>query len=342
MKKNPSRLVVLLLIGIVLMAGISILVGSVPLGLNSIRHIFLSRIKGLEIPAHLTGMDTIIFVLRIPRTILMLLTGAALACSGASYQGLFRNPLADPYLIGVSTGAGLGAVIAMSINWPYSSLSTLMTPMFAFGAAILTVIIVFRLGRINGFASTTGLILAGVAVNAFASSLTSVWMLISSRELRSSLSWMLGGMVATGWDQIKIVTPLIFLGLAGQYLFSHQLNVLQFGDEQAANLGVSVKKVRLWVILFSTLTTAAAISFSGIIGFIGLIVPHVIRILIGGDYRKLLPISMLGGAFFLLFADILSRVILAPQELPVGIITAMIGAPFFLWLLNKTKRQGIV
>jgi iron complex transport system permease protein len=230
-------------------------------------------------------------------------------------------------------------VIALSIEWPYSTLGTLMTPILAFLAAILTVGLVFKLGNLGGFKSTTGLILAGVAVNALASALTSTWLLLGKRDIRNSLSWMLGGMVSSGWDPIKIALPLVAIGLTGQFLLSHQLNVLQFGDEQAANLGVQVRKVRLLIIFFSTLTTATVIAFAGIIGFIGLVVPHIIRILVGGDHRQLLPLSMLGGAFFLLFADILARVVLAPQELPVGIITAMTGAPFFLWLLNRTRKE---
>ena len=341
MRRSASRLGIFLLIGIFVMSIAGIWVGSVPLDISQVWDILKYRITGGDLPAELAGTDRILFVLRIPRTIMMLLTGAALACSGASYQGLFRNPLADPYLIGVSTGASLGAVIAMSVQWPYTKWGTMMTPILAFVVSLLTVWVVFKLGKVSGITGNTGLILSGVAVNSFITAVTSVWMLFSHRELRTSFSWMLGGMTVNGWEPIKIVIPFILIGIIGQFLLSHRLNVLQFGEEQAVNLGISVHKTRIRIVFFATLTTAAAISFSGVIGFVGLIIPHVIRILTGGDYRKLIPLSALGGAFFLLLADVIARVIIAPQELPVGIITAIAGAPFFLWLLNRNTGREI-
>lgn len=314
---------------------LSICLGSVPVPLRDLLNIIRSFFMGRPVPDELRGTVTILLLLRLPRTVMMLLAGAALGCCGASYQGLFRNPLADPYLIGVSAGAGLGAVISISV--PHAS--AWITPIFAFGFGLAAVGAVILLGNVHGTAPITGMLLAGIAVNALASAATNGWMLLSGEELRKSFSWMLGGGGIAGWNEVKLAAPLILISILGQYCYAYPLNVLQFGEEDAAQLGISVKNVRLGLILFSTLGVAAAISFSGIIGFIGLVVPHILRLLIGGDYRRLIPLSALGGAFGLLLADILARMILAPRELPVGIITALIGAPFFLWLLKHSSGE---
>ena len=342
-KGNRVRyLGIILTVFLLVVIGISVFVGSVPFRAEDILQVIHLKISGGEIPRDLTSLEKILFSLRIPRTLLMTFIGAALACSGASYQGLFRNPLADPFLIGVSSGASLGAVISMSVHWPYSQIGLWMTPILSFLFALITVILVFYLGRIGGALNTNGLILSGVAVNAFASAITYSWILISNNEVRHSLSWMLGGIYQSGWDPFIIVVPIMLIGMAGQWFLAYPLNILQFGDEQASQLGINVHQIRRRIIFFSTLTTAAAISFSGIIGFVGLIVPHMIRLVSGSDYRKLIPLSILGGAFFLLTADVISRLIIAPQELPVGIITAITGAPFFLWLLQRSKHKDVL
>lgn len=281
----------------------------------------------------------ILFDLRLPRTVLVMLTGAALSGSGAAYQGLFRNPLADPYLIGVASGAGLGAVLAMSIRWPYSTLGLLAVPLAAFAAGLLTVLIVYSLARVGQSVPTSNLILAGVAVSSFATALTSFLMLRSSGELRRALVWMLGGSNLSGWQPVLALLPYLAVGLSALLAMGHALNVLQFGDEQALQLGLPVTKVRALVVLAASLTAAAAVAFSGVIGFVGLIVPHIMRLLWGSDYRRLLPLSMIGGAALLLGADVLARVVMAPQEVPLGIITSLAGAPFFLWLLRRSRQQ---
>ena len=283
---------------------------------------------------------TIVWDIRLPRTVLIALAGAALGGSGAAYQGLFRNPLADPYLIGVASGAGLGAVIAMSIHWPYSFWGLLAIPMAAFLAALLAVLIVYTLARVGRTVPTTNLILAGVAVSSFATSLTSFLMLRSTGEVRRALGWLLGGSSQSGWTAILAILPYLVIGL-GILLFSgHALNLLQFGDDQAQQLGLDVTRTKTLLLVSASLATAAAVAFSGIIGFVGLIVPHIIRIWHGADYRRLLPLSIITGASALLMADVLARVVLAPQEIPVGIVTALAGAPFFLWVLRRSKNQG--
>ncbi|MCZ2120814.1 MAG: iron ABC transporter permease [Anaerolineales bacterium] len=289
------------------------------------------------------GAETAVAILwkiRLPRTALVLLTGAGLGISGASYQGLFRNPLADPYLIGIASGAGLGAVVAMSFQRSYSFWGLFIVPLTAFVTALLTVALVYAIARIGHTVPTTNLILAGVAVSSFATSLTSFLMLLSSDEMRRALGWLLGGSIQNGWTSILAILPFIALGVITLLSSGYALNLLQFGDDQAQQLGLNVTRTRTLILIAASLVTAASVSFSGIIGFVGLVVPHLMRMWVGADYRKLLSLSLVGGAFVLLIADVISRVILAPQEIPVGIVTALAGAPFFLWILRRAKNQG--
>ena len=341
MKKTTKPFAILLLICLSAVFLTGILFGSVSISIRDFAAVLKAHITNLPIPASLRSTDTILFMLRIPRMVMMCLAGAALAGSGACYQGLFRNPLADPYLIGVSSGAGLGAIIAMSISWQYSKLSAFMVPLFSFVFAIITVFLVFNLGRMGGYLNITGLLLAGTAVNALASALSSVWILVSGLEIKRSFSWMLGGGGIAGWDRILFTAPLILIGILGQLRYAYPLNILQFGEDQAIQLGIPVNKVRIQLIIFATLTTSAAIACTGVIGFVGLIVPHLLRILCGNDYRHLIPLSAVGGALMLSLSDILARVLLAPQEIPVGVITAVTGAPFFLWILNRSNQAKV-
>jgi iron complex transport system permease protein len=282
---------------------------------------------------------TILFDIRLPHTILIALTGAALAGSGTAYQGLFRNPLADPYLIGVASGAGLGAVVVMARDWPTTLFGFYTVPAAAFLGALLTVAIVYWIARLGKTVPVTTLILAGVAVSSFATALSSFFMLYSESELRRAIAWLLGGAALSGWSPVIAMLPYVVIGL-GVLLFSgHQLNVLQTGEEQAQQLGLPVERIKLFLIVAASLAAAAAVAFSGMIGFIGLIVPHALRLIWGGDHRRLLPLSILGGAATLLLADLLARMVFAPEVIPVGIITAIAGVPFFLWLLRRTKAQ---
>jgi iron complex transport system permease protein len=283
---------------------------------------------------------TILLDIRLPRTILIALVGAALAGSGATYQGLFRNPLADPYLIGVASGAGLGAIVAMSIRWPYGTLGLFAVPFAAFLASLLTVYLVYTFAHIGRTVPTTNLILAGVAVSSFATSITTFLMLRSSGEVRRAIGWLLGGVSLVSWDVTLVLIPYLAVGMTMLVLTGYSLNLLQFGDDQATQMGLNVRRAKFIIIIASSLVTAAAVSFAGIIGFVGLIVPHIVRIWWGVDYRRLIPLSILGGASVLLIADVLARIVLAPQELPVGIVTALAGAPFFLWVLRRAKNQG--
>jgi iron complex transport system permease protein len=313
---------------------LSLAIGSVFIPLNELLRVLIGTTDNQT-------FSTILWDIRLPRTALVALVGAALAGSGAAYQGLFRNPLADPYLIGVASGAGLGAVFAMSLQREYTPLGLLMIPLAAFLASLLTVYLVYLFAHVAATVPTTNLILAGVAVSAFATSLTSFLMLRSpAGELRRALGWLLGGVSLVGWSYTLALIPYLAIGLTALVLNGYALNLLQFGDDQAIQMGLNVRRVKVIIIVAASLVTAAAVSFAGIIGFVGLVVPHVVRIWWGMDYRRIIPLSIICGAGALLFADILARIILAPQELPVGIVTALAGAPFFLWVLRMAKNQG--
>lgn len=327
---------ILLLLAVLL----SVAVGSVFIPPAATFELLAARLSGVEIPQALRPYAIIFFSLRVPRTVLMAVTGAALASSGAAYQGLFRNPLADPYLIGVASGAGLGAIVAMTFRAQESLLGLFTVPVAAFAGGVVTVFIVYELARVGRALPVTNLILAGVAVSSFATALTSFLMINSTGELRRALVWLLGGSTMSGWQPVLAQFPYVALGLGVLLTMGHVLNVMQVGDEQAQQLGLPVERVRTLVIVAASLTTAAAVSFAGVVGFVGLIVPHVVRMLCGSDYRRILPLSALGGAFLLLVADVLARVIMAPQELPVGVIMSLGGAPFFLWVLRRTKDQN--
>ena len=322
-------------------AVLSVVVGSVVIPLKTLWDVIVSAIQGIPSDLDPQGVYlTILTSLRLPRMILLMLVGAALAGSGGAYQGLFRNPLAEPFLIGVSSGAGLGAVLVMMLRSPYSSAGLISVPLAAFIGALLTVMVVVMLARVGRTVPTTNLILAGVAVSSFTSAMTSALMIHSTGELKRALVWLMGGAVMTGWGPVVSALPYMAAALTGLVLIGHPLNVLQFGEEQAQQLGLRVQRIRWITILLATLAAAAAVAFAGVIGFVGLVVPHIIRMLWGGDYRRLIPLSMLGGASLLLLTDVVARSIIAPQEVPVGIITSLLGAPFFLWVLKRSKAQN--
>jgi iron complex transport system permease protein len=319
---------------------LSIAIGSVFIPPVDLGRILIGWLKGAAFAEPLKTFAFILTGIRLPRTALVLLTGAALGGSGAAYQGLFRNPLADPYLIGVASGAGLGAVVAMSIKWPYSFWGLMAVPAAAFLCALLTVFLVYSLARLGKTVPTTNLILAGVAFGSFATALTTYLMLRSTGELHRAIAWLSGGSSQAGWGPVLTILPYLGIGLGTLLLSGHALNLLQFGDDQAQQMGLPVTRARTLILMAASLATAAAVSFSGIIGFIGLIVPHIMRLWFGADYRRLLPLSLIGGAAALLVADVIARSVIAPQELPVGIVTALVGAPFFLWVLRRAKNQG--
>jgi iron complex transport system permease protein len=287
-----------------------------------------------------TAWETVIFDIRMPRVILAALVGAALAPSGAVYQGLFRNPLADPYLIGVSSGAGLGATIAIvyGVQFRWEGLGA--TSLFAFIGALAATVLVYALSRVGGRVSVATLLLAGVALAAFLSSGTTFLMYQAPDAFRAVtvVGWLMGSLALASWSHVTLLAPFVLLGGILLWIYAYRLNVLQLDEEQARQLGIPVNSTRLALIVLTSLIMAAAVSVSGVIGFIGLIVPHAVRLVWGPDHRFLLPMSAIGGALFLILADSLARTLMAPAQLPVGVVTAFCGAPFFLYLLRQRKH----
>jgi iron complex transport system permease protein len=341
---RPRRRVWLPLVGlgVLVIAMLSVGVGSVAIAPLTALKILAARLPFVAITADWPASSaTILLDIRLPRVALVALTGAALASSGAAYQGVFRNPLADPYLIGVASGAGLGAICAIVLRARYPGLiGTFGIPIGAFVGALVTVALVYTLGRVGHSMPTTTLLLAGVALGALASALSTFVLLRAGQQLGLISAFLLGSYGSAGWEPVLVVAPLVVLGLGVLLLLARPLNLLLFDEEQAQQLGVRVERTKLIVIVAATLTTAAAVAFSGLIAFVGLIVPHAARMLTGADHRRLLPLSALGGAGFLMLADLLARTIIAPQELPLGVVTAFAGVPFFLYLLRRAKNAA--
>ncbi len=312
-------------------------VGSTRIPLTSIWGILLSRLPFIDItPTWSAATETIIIDIRLPRVLLAGLVGAALAVAGATYQGLFRNPLADPYLIGVAQGAALGAVAGFLLPWSVAGFG--LIPVLAFAGALMAVAIVYFIARVAKTLPVITLILAGVALGAFLASITSYLIIISGDKLHGIISWLMGRFSLANWEQVVMVVPYIVIGVVIIGLYARPLNVMQLDEEQAQQLGINVERVKLILLVAATLITAAAVSFVGTIGFVGIIVPHAVRLVWGPDHRFLLPLTTLAGASLLILADVAARTVLAPAEIPVGVITAFVGAPFFLYLLRQRKR----
>jgi cobalamin transport system permease protein len=325
-------------LALAVLVGVS--VGAVSIPMTAVARLLLARLAPFPVSVNDSGIfTTILFDIRLPRVALIGLTGAALAAAGATYQGLFRNPLADPYLVGVASGAGLGATFVISRGLPATGLGLMVVPVGAFLGGVVTVGLVVMMAQVGRTTPVTTLLLAGVAVGSFATAITTFWMLRFPDGLRRAFGWLLGGYAGGGWAPVWIVLPYLAVGLIVLQLNARALNVLQLDEEQAKQLGLDVERLKLVLVGAATLMTAAAVSFGGLIGFVGLVVPHVLRMLGGPDYRRLIPLSAIGGAVFLILADLIARTALAPQELPVGIITALTGAPFFIFLLRRLKRS---
>ncbi|MCS7281934.1 MAG: iron ABC transporter permease [Anaerolineae bacterium] len=285
--------------------------------------------------------ETILLEIRIPRVVLAGLVGITLAVAGAVYQALFRNPLAEPYLIGVSSGASFGATLAIVFIWRLGWGGWNGVSLAAFVGALLATAAIYSLARVGRRTPITTLILAGVAVNALLSA-TTVFLMFSMQDAFRAmhvLGWLMGSLALADWEKVRTILPYVLAGLAVISWHAHTLNVLQLDEEQAQSLGVAVERTKGVLILAVSLATAAAVSVSGTVGFIGLIVPHIVRLLWGPDHRFLLPMSGVVGAISLILADSIARTAFAPRELPLGVVTAVAGAPFFLYLLRRQKRE---
>jgi iron complex transport system permease protein len=329
-------LVSLLFLAAALLTGV--LVGPVDLGVVNVVRGTFAHVFGLHSPLSAPN-DAILWELRLPRVILAALVGGTLAAAGAAYQGVFRNPLADPYLLGAAAGAGLGATIVVAYA-PGSSLTGDLLPLGAFAGAALAVVLAYVLGRSAGVAAgPAALVLAGVTIASFLTALQTFVQQQHVDTVQEVYSWLLGRLATSGWRDVGIVLP--YAVVAWVVIIAHRrlLDVLSVGDDEAAALGVNVGRVRLLVVTAATVATAAAVAVAGLIGFVGIIVPHTIRLLAGGSYRLLLPLSVIVGAGFLVFSDVIARTILSPAELPIGVVTAFFGAPFFAVVLRTSRRS---
>jgi iron complex transport system permease protein len=279
---------------------------------------------------------SIIWEIRMPRVVLAGLVGAMLSVGGAAYQGVFRNPLVDPYLLGAAAGAGLGATLMIAIwgdagaDWPVDPVPAVAF-VFALGAVGLTYLVGASFG---GLRTTSTLVLAGVAMVSLLTAVQTFVLQRNSEVVREVYTWILGRVANAEWSDVRLVTPYIAVSCAVLFLHRRQLDLLRVGDEEALTLGVPVTRVRLVVVAAATLGTAAAVAVSGLIGFVGLVVPHMVRLVAGASYRRLLPLTVAFGAAFLILADIPGRTLTAPAELPIGVVTAFVGAPFFILLLR--------
>ena len=286
--------------------------------------------------------EVILFQIRLPRVVAAAMVGSALAAAGVLFQGLLRNPMADPYIIGTSAGAAFAATLALMLPIGLLFHGFGLVPFAAFLGALGAVFLVYNLARVGGKTPVISMLLAGFAVSAMLAAAMSFLIIMSDKlqlRLHSVFSFLMGGIWVTDWSQIAIIAPLIIGGIVAARFLAFRLNAFAVGEEGAAYLGINVERDKLTILALGSLLTGAAVSLSGLVGFVGLVVPHAVRLVLGPDHRLLLPTAALFGASFLVIADLLARTLLAPTEIPVGIITALIGAPFFVYLLRRTRRE---
>jgi iron complex transport system permease protein len=325
-------------LAVVLVLGVAL--GAVYVPILTSARILLSRIPllGRIINQDWTeAQRTIILSVRLPRVMLALLVGMALALAGAIFQGLFRNPMADPSIIGSSQGAALGATLAFFFGIKISWGGLSAVSMLAFVGSLIAVLLVYAIARTGGRVSISSLLLVGIAVSSFLASIVSLLMVISEDRMHNIFFWLMGGLTSGDWGQVGAVAPFILAGAAVTIFYARDLNLILLGEERAAQLGLRTERFKWVMIITASLMVGAAVSVSGIIGFVGLITPHIVRLMTGPDHRYLVPGSLLAGGCFLVLDDTLARTLIAPNELPVGIVTAFFGAPFFIYLLKRRK-----
>lgn len=339
-KKHRLRIVIAVLTVILVIAVIAAAaIGAVNIPFFKTIRIILKNLGLISDQSIPQSQDSIIFLVRLPRVVVALLVGAALSASGAVMQGMFRNPMADPGIIGVSSGASLGAVTAIFLG--LSAQSIYYMPLFSTVGALLAAFIIFILASKGGKVPVLTLILSGIAVSTFLNAITSVILTyINDYQVRSFMFWTMGGLSDRRWEHAGLVVIPITLCIVVMCIYARDLNVMMLGEEEAQSVGLNTSRVRKLLLLVASLTTAMAVCVSGTISFVGLIVPHIMRLIVGPDHRILIPASALGGAVFLIICDLISRVILLPREIGVGIVTSLVGAPYFLFLLVKARKGG--
>ncbi len=337
--KYTIILLIILIALIVLSAAIGAANLSIKLTLKTLGSI-IPGIKNLIDASDISPQDIkVIFDIRLPRIFMAIIVGIALSSSGVIFQGVFRNPMADPYIIGVSAGAAFGATIGLLFAGNIKLISLSTTSIFAFLGAIGTTFLIYNISKIKGKISVLTLLLSGVALSSLLTSIISLIMIYRTQDLAKVYFWIMGGLSNSSWTNFMTVMPVIVIIMAASSFFMRDLNVMSLGDERANQLGVQTEKLKQVLLILASIMAAAAVSVSGIIGFIGLITPHIMRMIVGPDHKILYPTAAISGGIVLLLSDTIARIILSPREIPVGIITSIIGVPFFIYLLVKSKRQ---
>jgi iron complex transport system permease protein len=327
-----------LLVTLVLAGGI----GAVRIPPMEVVRILLSRLPGLTLtPTWPETHGMIIWDIRLPRVIMAALAGMALSVGGGAYQGLFKNPLADPYVLGVSAGSALGGAIAIAFMQRLHVSFIGPVPLFAFGGGLLAVILVYRLAAVGSRVPAVGLLLAGAAIGSFSMSMVSLILYFTTPSARDNIIfWMMGGLGGANWTKVGWLLPYLAAGLGVLIFYGRELNALLMGEDAAHSVGVDVEYLKKVVLVAGSLLTAASVAFCGTIGFVGLVVPHMVRFMAGPDHRFLLPAAGLIGAVVLVAADTLARSLLGATEIPVGLVMAVVGGPFFLWLLRRKLKPA--
>ncbi len=341
--RQATKYIIILMIILVLMIIGAASIGAAKVSFKETSIIIASFIPGISSlvdSKDLSPQDiAVISTIRLPRILLSIFVGIALASSGVIFQGLFRNPMADPFVIGVSAGAAFGATIGLLFTSTVSFINISTTTIFALLGALATTFLVYSISSARGKIAVVTLLLSGIALSAMLSSMTSFILMFQSHDLAKVIFWLMGGLTAASWYKFNILAPIVILLIVVSGFYMRDLNIISLGDERASQLGVQTDRVKRTLLVMASLIAAMAVSVSGIIGFVGLITPHIMRLIVGPDHKVLYPTSAIAGGIVLLASDTLARVVLSPREIPVGIITSIVGVPFFLYLLIRTKKQ---
>jgi len=342
-EKRILKYIFVLLLLLILLIIIAASIGSAKISLKDTSLIISSFIPGIKNFINTDFLEyqdiVIISQIRLPRILLAIFVGIALASAGVIFQGLFRNPMADPFVIGVSAGAAFGATIGLVFITGVGLLGISTTAVFALLGAVATTFLVYNIAKIRGKVSVITLLLSGIALSAMLSAMTYLVMIFKAHDMAKIVFWVMGGLTSASWNNFFILAPVVTILVIFSGFFMRDLNILSLGEERAIQLGVQTERVKKILLVIASLIAAVAVSMSGIIGFVGLVTPHILRLIVGPDHKILYPTSAIAGGIILLISDTLARTVLMPREIPVGIITSIIGVPFFLYLLVKSRRE---
>ncbi|WP_110113298.1 iron ABC transporter permease [Bacillus sp. CGMCC 1.16541] len=323
----------------------ALFLGTVSLTVLDILQIIVEKTTGMDVYHGVKNMEMIIWQIRFPRVLVAFFVGAALGLAGAAFQGLLRNPLADPYTIGVSSGASLGAVMVLYFQWNITWFGSYTLPVIGIMTGFVTLLLVFGITKLaSGTLANETIILSGIILSSFISALNSLIIALSPREdVSQILYWLMGSVSMRGWGHMQLLLPFFLVGAFIILIHYRELNGFALGDQSAQFMGINVKRKKTWILIGASLLTGSAVAVSGAIGFVGLVIPHLVRLVVGANHKHVLPLSILIGGSYLVFADLIARMVIEPRELPIGVVTALIGSPVFTFLLIKqrSRRRGL-